>query len=268
MLKRLFAKRPLPSLPPAYRVYAIGDIHGRLDLFEDLLTLIAADNAARGAVHVDLVLLGDLIDRGPASAGVVRRAMQKPSWAAQLVALMGNHEEAMVEAFDGNLEMARIWLRVGGLEALQSWGVDVSRFENVSVDEAMTMARKAVPPDERAWMARMRTFYAVGNYYFVHAGVRPGVPLPKQHSKDAFWIREEFLGSRTHHGAMIVHGHSISKDVEMFDNRIGIDTGAYATGRLTALCLEGTERWLLQTKPKADGFNARSQTRLTATDPI
>jgi serine/threonine protein phosphatase 1 len=247
MLKRLFAKRPAPSLPPGRRVYAVGDIHGRLDLFDALLGSIATDNAKRCAAHVDLILLGDLIDRGPESAGVVRRAMEKPAWVTQLVALMGNHEEAMVEALNGNLDMARIWLRVGGQAALTSWGIDFSQLDEAHTEEIIVVARRLVPQVERAWLSRMRTSYTLGDYHFVHAGVRPGIALSRQTTKDAYWIRDDFLASRAHHGAMIVHGHSISPDVETLDNRIGIDTGAYVTGRLTALCLEGSDRWLLQT---------------------
>jgi serine/threonine protein phosphatase 1 len=252
MLRRLFSKRPTPvdpAIPAGRRVYVIGDIHGRLDLLDDLLGQIRGDNAAREPSSVELVLLGDLIDRGPDSAGVVRRAMIKPAWADQLVALKGNHEDAMLEALDGNFEMARIWLRVGGQAALLSWGLDFGPLENGTIEDVILAARAVIPAAERSWLCRMRTSYQIGDYYFAHAGIRPKTSLDKQIPYDLLWIREVFLESRVDHGLMIVHGHSISPEVEILSNRIGIDTGAYMTGKLTALCLEGDNRWFLQTEP-------------------
>jgi serine/threonine protein phosphatase 1 len=248
ILTRLFSGKALPpaEIPPGQRVYAIGDIHGRDDLFGQLLALIEADNATRAPASVELVLLGDLIDRGPDSAVVVRRAMRLVEGRATIV-LKGNHEAAMLDALSGDREMLSLWLKFGGKASLVSWGVDEVLVEQGAFEDVLAAANKAVPMAERAWLARTRQWTQIGDYYFVHAGVRPGVPLERQTAEDCLWIRDEFLASTRYHGAVIVHGHSISAAVEDCGNRIGIDTGAYASGQLTALGLEGSDRWLIQT---------------------
>jgi serine/threonine protein phosphatase 1 len=248
MLSRLFSRKEIrpKSVPPGRRVYAIGDIHGRLDLLDRLLAMIEEDQRGRAPIVPDIVLLGDLIDRGADSAGVVRRAMAPPAW-ARLIALMGNHEASMIEALHGKADAMRMWLRFGGRESLLSWGVPADLIDEGTTEEIAAAATAAIPRDELAWLARLRQHARIGDYFLVHAGVRPGTDLDRQSPKDSYWIREEFLESRRDHGAVIVHGHSISPDVEEYDNRVGIDTGAYASGRLTALALEGEDRWLLQT---------------------
>jgi serine/threonine protein phosphatase 1 len=233
-------------LPEGRRVYAIGDVHGRSDLFEQLLAMIETDHRGRAAADADLVLLGDLVDRGPDSRGVVERAMTTPAWARQTT-LMGNHEEIMLQVLDGARDQLSLWLKVGGRETLASWGVDLSLIEDGTISEILDAAHAAIPASVVRWLMGLRQSLSIGDYFFVHAGVRPGVPLDRQDKGDSFWIREEFLASSRHHGAMIVHGHSIATEVDWLPNRIGIDTGAYATGRLTALCLERDEQWFLQT---------------------
>lgn len=234
------------SLPPGLRLYAIGDIHGRLDLFDALLARLEADHRSRGACRAEIVLLGDLIDRGTDSAGVVRRAMTPPDWAG-IVALKGNHEAAMLDALDGDRTMMQIWLRNGGVSALRSWGVSEEVLAGGTIAELIDAARQVIPPAELAWLAQGQQSVRIGDYFFVHAGVRPRIALDRQQPADSFWIREEFLDSKVMHGAMVVHGHSVATEVEERPNRIGIDTGAYATGRLTALCLEAAERWFIST---------------------
>ena len=250
MLDRLMKRRlpPDPAIPPDRRVYAIGDVHGRLDLLEALLEIIREDHAGRAvtAGAAEVVLLGDLIDRGPDSAGVVDRVMRSPEW-ARFIVLRGNHEDAMLKALDGDRAMMKTWLRNGGDAALRSWGMTPSELRGGSFDEVLEAAEAYVPAAHRAFIARGRQSIQIGDYYFVHAGVRPGVRLAEQCADDQLWIRQEFLGSDAHHGAMIVHGHSISASAELLPNRIGLDTGAYASGRLTALGLEGTDRWILTT---------------------
>jgi serine/threonine protein phosphatase 1 len=248
MLYRLFSRKGVrrTRVPSGRRVYAIGDIHGRLDLLDRLLCLIKEDQLGRVAVTPNILLLGDLIDRGSDSAGVVRRAMTMFSW-AQLEVLMGNHEVAMLEALRGSPNAMRMWLHVGGRESLISWGVPCELIEEGTNEDVASAAMAAIPQLELEWIASLRQYVRIGDYFFVHAGVRPGVDLDCQSPLDSYWIREEFLNSRRDHGALVVHGHSISTDVEERNNRIGIDTGAYATGKLTALCLENDERWFLQT---------------------
>jgi len=245
MLSR-FLNRSKPGLPPGVRVYAVGDIHGRADLLDQLLDMLRRDDAERGDADTRLVFLGDLIDRGAASREVVTRVRAGVDWASTIT-LMGNHEAVMLDILDGQSETLAQWLRFGGIETLESWGVPRSLVEQGTRQDVLSALRDAVTPEERAWLGRLRTSLRMGDYYFVHAGIRPAIPLEKQIDDDRLWIREEFLESRKKHGAMIVHGHSISHDVEELSNRIGLDTGAYLTGKLTAIGLQGQDRWFLTT---------------------
>lgn len=250
-LARLFGRsRPAPkapSIPPGRRVYAIGDVHGRRDLLDTLLERLRNDDAARGThIATEIILLGDLIDRGPDSAGVVRRAMAGVDWAATVV-LKGNHEAAMIDGLDSDRDMLRLWLEQGGDSALASWNVDEEIIRDAPLDALIAAARAAIPASQLAWLSARPLSYRRGDYYFVHAGIRPGVPLEEQTPRDAMWIRETFLNSTRDHGVVVVHGHTRTIEVEDRGNRIGIDTGAYATGRLTALGLEGEDRWILST---------------------
>jgi len=244
-LQFLKKRRSGPAIPDGLRVYAIGDIHGRLDLFERLLIRIEEDTRQRGIAENLVILLGDLIDRGPDSAGVVHRAMVPLEW-GRIVTLKGNHEAAMLDALEGNSKMLRIWLRNGGREAVTSWGLDLGSETDIDTDEVRAAVRTVIPPPQIAWLHRLAISLHIGDYFFVHAGVRPGVALDKLETRDALWIRDEFLTSDRSHGAIIVHGHTPRDEVEERPNRIGIDTGAYFSGRLTALALEGGHRWFLQ----------------------
>jgi len=241
----LFGRPRRPELPEGSRVYAIGDVHGRLDLLRALLSRIRKDDAGRPPADTRIILLGDLIDRGPDSAGVVAMAMQ-PLDFATVTALQGNHEAMMLAALDGNPEALAGWLRFGGRQALASWGVAQRLLEDDDADRILDAARALIPEAQRQWLAERPKGVHLGDYYFVHAGVRPRLPLHRQSDEDQLWIREPFLSSRARHFAMIVHGHSVTPDVEWMPNRIGIDTGAYATGRLTALALDGAHQWILQ----------------------
>ena len=249
MLSR-FLRSSQPAVPPDHRVYAVGDVHGRVDLLDQLLDVLQRDNAARGPAQTSLVFLGDLIDRGPDSRSVVTRVRAGVDW-ARTITLMGNHEAVMLDVLDGRSETLTQWLRFGGTETLESWGISRQAIQESTRDELIDTLRNTVAADERAWLGRLRTSLRIGDYYFVHAGVRPDVPLDKQDDEDRLWIREEFLESRKKHGAMIVHGHSINRDVEDLPNRIGLDTGAYASGKLTAVGLEARDRWFLSTAPGA-----------------
>jgi serine/threonine protein phosphatase 1 len=248
MIRKFFTpKAPREAtLPPKRRVYAVGDIHGRLDLLEKILNLIAADQEKRATVRPEIIFLGDLVDRGPDSAGVVRRLMEPPSW-ARVAILMGNHESAMLTALGGDYPALDMWLNVGGREALQSWGMSAETLDEGGLEDIVRQAFAIIPQDELAWLTQLRQNMQIGDYFFVHAGVRPGVALDRQNPYDNMWIRDDFLSSKQDHGAMIVHGHTIAPDVVERSNRIGIDTGAYQSGKLTALCLEGAARWYLQT---------------------
>lgn len=234
------------SVPDDVRVYAIGDVHGRMDLLEQLLEKIEADNVARDRRNETiLIYLGDLIDRGPQSRDVVHRAMAPLGW-ARTISLMGNHEAVMLAALDGDQRMLGDWLDYGGEATLASWGISQALIERGASVELHAALLHAVTRDEYGWMGRMRQHVRLRDYYFVHAGVRPGVPLDGQSDDDCYWIRDDFLRSRRRHGAIIVHGHTPVSEIALRPNRIGIDTGAYATGILTALGLDGSDRWFIQ----------------------
>jgi serine/threonine protein phosphatase 1 len=252
---------PTRALPAGQRVYAIGDIHGRLDLFEVLVAAIEEDDAARGPAQTTVILLGDLIDRGADSAGVVRAARD---WQARrkVRIIGGNHEELLFGALD-NEDILKVFLRHGGRETVLSYGVDAEAYEAASYAEVQAMMRAAIPEEDLAFMRSFEESVRIGDYLFVHAGIMPNTPFERQRPGDLRWIREPFLGFPGDHGFTVVHGHSIAEEPELKNNRIGIDTGAYYSGRLTALALEGTERWLVATLEAEDGA-VRALTRSTA----
>ena len=232
------------AIPPGERVYAVGDIHGRLDLFEALIETIEADDAAAGPANTTVILLGDLVDRGPASAGVIARAR---SWQQKrnVRILGGNHEEMFLRSFK-DIETFRHFLRHGGRETVLSFGVDRERFLPATLEEAQTLMAEAVPEEDIAFLEGFEDMIAIGDYLFVHAGIDPRVPITEQRTKDLRWIREPFLSYPDSHGAVVVHGHTITETPEDCGNRIGIDTGAFMSGRLTALVLQGTSRRYLE----------------------
>ena len=233
-----------PAIPVGMRVYAIGDVHGQADLLADLLRQIERDNAARPPARVRTVLIGDIIDRGIDSAKLVRNLSARMP--AGLICLRGNHEAAMVDAWNGDRAALRMWLAYGGRDTLTGFGATPDELDGTE-DEQLATLWARVPRTVIDWMRALPLTYPCGDYLFVHAGVRPGVALRRQTAEDMLWIREPFLTSDRAHGKMIVHGHTPVDDVEILPNRIGIDTGAYMSGRLSAIGLEGTERWVLQT---------------------
>ncbi len=237
-----------PATPRGVRVYAIGDVHGRLDLLDELLWRIL-DDAARAADAVrHIVFLGDLIDRGPDSAGVIERLAGEPPDGFGVLFLRGNHEAALLE-FLTDTRVGPGWLAYGGLATLASYGVPAPAEDGRHEGLADTQARlrAALPPRHLRFLRDLRTSATIGDYLFVHAGVRPGVPLERQKVRDLLWIREEFLTSAADHGKVVVHGHTITPEPVVRPNRIGIDTGAYATNRLTCVVLDGTERRFIMT---------------------
>jgi serine/threonine protein phosphatase 1 len=246
-LRQIFARTDdavTAALPDGQRVYAVGDIHGRRDLFEVLIGAIEADDDAAGPAETTVILLGDLVDRGPDSAGVIALARQWQRRRAVRI-LYGNHEEMFVRSLT-EPEMFRHFLRHGGRETILSYGVDRARFGPASLEQAQGLMRAAVPAEDIAFVESFEDMIALGDYLFVHAGIDPRVPLEEQSRHDLRWIREPFLSCADAHGAVVVHGHTICDAPEDLGNRIGIDTGAYASGRLTALVLEGTSRRYLE----------------------
>lgn len=233
---------------PNERIYAIGDIHGRLDLFTALLRLIEADNAARmfDEAVASIVVLGDFIDRGPQSREMVS-LLRRSSELAHFTVLLGNHEACLLDCADGRADPRDGWLDFGGAETLASFGIAPPRDDEDCLDFAERLTA-GIGRETLDWLAGLPLSERSGDFFFCHAGIRPKVNLARQTREDLLWIREPFLSNRANHGAVIVHGHSISGEIDVAANRIGIDTGAYATGRLTALGLAGEELWWLQTE--------------------
>ncbi len=226
-------------LPLGHRVYAIGDIHGCLDRLRTLHAAIAADLAARPVSDPLLVHVGDYVDRGPDSAGVVRLlAAGDPIPGVPTVNLMGNHERTMIDALEGIGPSATDWMISGGREALASWGGDP--------DAPRTTWPAHVPPDDMAFLRGLALRHQVGGYLFVHAGIRPGVALSAQTEQDMITIRNSFLYSEQDFGVVVVHGHTPRIAPEIRFNRIGIDTGAVFNGRLTCAVLEADQIGFIQ----------------------
>jgi serine/threonine protein phosphatase 1 len=249
MVLRTLFSRKAPVLPPrsvaaGQRIYAIGDIHGRRDCLDDLLLLIGEDDRERPAAKTTLVFLGDLVDRGPDSRGVIDR-LSKLAGSQNCVFLMGNHEEVFVDAWEGDEAALRLFHRIGGRETLLSYGVSPAAYDRADFAELCALMAAHVPVEDIAFLRSFRDTWRSGDYLFVHAGIKPGVPIEEQRPADMRWIRDRFLDDPRDHGVTVVHGHSITPEVEDLPNRIGIDTGAYASGRLTAVVLEGSERRFL-----------------------
>jgi len=240
-----------PEVPPGLRVYCIGDIHGRDDLLQQLHEMIVAD-AAQYEDQKKIIYLGDYIDRGPGSKQVVDRLVSTPMPGFEQVFLLGNHEQALLDFLQDARRMAA-WLQWGGRETLSSYGIVM--LPGMGLEHVELLSRQLaerLPESHKSFYAALQSDHQEGSYYFVHAGIRPGIALKKQELGDKLWIREEFTRSLELHPAVIVHGHSITSKVELLPNRIGIDTGAFYSGVLTALVLEGPSQRLLQTKPDAD----------------
>jgi len=236
------------AVPRGLRVYAIGDVHGRLDLLDHMLDLVEADGGAAPDLVKYIVCLGDYVDRGPHSRGVIERLAEGPPPGFGAIHLKGNHEASML-SFLEDIRVGPNWLTYGGTATLASYHVPPPHADSSpeELTHAQEQLRRLLPPAHRSFLDSLRTSVTIGDYVFVHAGIRPGVPLERQREDDLLWIRDDFLRSTTDHGKVVVHGHTISPEPELRANRIGIDTGAFATNRLTCLVLEGTERRFLTT---------------------
>ena len=246
-LRRAASAEPAPQVPAGIAVYAIGDIHGRLDLLSDLLGKIEEDAKSCREARRILVFVGDYVDRGPDSRGVVERVLAGvPTF--ETVCLKGNHEQVLLDFLADPLVWDH-WRRFGGLETLASYQVDRHLLfgANVAPAAIRDAFAEALPQRHKDFLASLPRSYECGDYYFVHAGVRPGIPLERQVEADQLWIREDFLDSgKTTGGRVVVHGHTPRPAPEKLDFRIGIDTGAYLTGRLTAVKLIGPQVTFLQ----------------------
>jgi serine/threonine protein phosphatase 1 len=236
-----------PAIPRDYRAYAVGDIHGRLDLLDKLLVAIEHDVAARPVRKTLLIFLGDLIDRGPDSNGVVERLRTYHHDRIKPYFLAGNHEEVLLRLLAGERGIIDSWLKYGGADCLVSYGRDPATLAGQTERTALAMVKDAIPSQHARFIGGMADTLRLGSYLFVHAGIRPGVDISLQSQTDLRWIRSPFLDHEGDHGFVVVHGHTITEAVDERPNRIGIDTGAYRTGILTALGLEGEARWVIDT---------------------
>lgn len=231
-------------VPNGVVVYAIGDIHGRDDLLSRLHEAIAADfESGRPGRHAQVIYLGDYIDRGPDSRAVLDRLLDHPVQGAECTFLKGNHEDAILKFLDAQ-EGGNKWLLLGAGATARSYGVRLRDQDGQALPAAAIRAQvsAAVPQRHLSFLRNLKLSHVVGDYLFVHAGVRPGRNLADQETQDMLWIREDFLRSRRRHEHVIVHGHAAASSVVVRRNRICIDTMAYATDRLTCLVLETTSR--------------------------
>jgi len=224
------------SVPPRERVYAVGDIHGRLDLLDRLLGMIAAYEAAHPCANTSIIFLGDYIDRGPDSRGVIECLLQGIPDGLTAYFLRGNHEAIMLRCLEGPAMFAN-WAANGGLATLKSYGVNV--LFRAEAQTLLSQLRGVLPEAHLAFLRGLKTTMEVGDYFFVHAGVRPRVPLSKQSEQDLRWIRNDFLEHDGSFEKFVVHGHTPVIEPEIRANRINIDTGAYATGKLTCFSFQG-----------------------------
>lgn len=245
----IWRKKPLPSVPDGQRIYAVGDIHGRIDLMEQMIGMIVADDRERPkAERRTLIFLGDYIDRGPDSRAVIQRLLDGMPEGIDCIPLKGNHEAMLLGSLGGLNGMLPFWLANGGRATLTSYGVPDSHSQDAFSDGRLVAAmNEALPPRHREFLDRLQISVAFGDYFFVHAGVRPGTALDAQEEDDCIYIREPFLSHGGSFGKIVVHGHTPVAEPEIRANRIGIDTGAVFTGRLTALRLEDTSQTFLAT---------------------
>lgn len=237
----------IPEIPTGRRVYAFGDLHGRLDLLSGLEGLIARDVDEAPADRVSIIGLGDYIDRGDDSRRVVDRLVEKFDGPFDLICLRGNHEGMLLNFLERPLATGSSWIKMGGWECLRSYGVDcrwnATGEELLRIREAFAVA---LPPEHLAFYAQLPLNHTVGGYFFCHAGARPGVPLIKQQERDLLWIRDGFVDRDAWFEKMVVHGHTTVTEPFVGKHRINLDTGAYATGRLTCIVLEAEQRRFLE----------------------
>jgi serine/threonine protein phosphatase 1 len=237
-----------PSLPPNLRVYAVGDVHGRADLLEKMLRKIEADHIGYTGETL-IVMLGDYVDRGHQSRAVLD-ILQKGSYGRfKLHCLRGNHEDILLRFFKDH-SVAPGWFHYGGLQTLRSYGISILNATQ-DFDDIFQLRRaldSAMPQSHKDFLESLPYMLQIGDYVFVHAGIHPDKPLDVQDPHHCMWIREPFLSSDKKLDFMVVHGHSIRMKPEVRANRIGIDTGAYATGHLTCLVLQGRDQRFISTQ--------------------
>ena len=245
-IEQLTVQGRRPSLAAGIRIYAVGDIHGRLDLLDELLARVDADLALRPSAKAIFVFLGDYIDRGSHSRETIDRLLEHRE-TNECVFLKGNHEQIAIDSLK-DPGLFQKWMRLGGVETLVSYGITPSNWTNEKrIVELQAAFHRALPHAHFRFFRDQPTSFICGDFFFAHAGVRPRIELPRQTESDLLWIRDEFLLCREDFGKTIVHGHTPTLEIEVRPNRINIDTGAFATGRLTCLVIEETTLSLIDT---------------------
>ena len=233
-----------PRMPDGVRIYAVGDVHGHSDLLAGVFEKIDADLRKRPIARPILVMLGDYIDRGPDSRGTIDLLLAR-SKIQESIFLKGNHESFVFD-FAKDPSLMRHWQKFGALDTMHSYGLaaspDMTAQELQDLADAWTAS---LPEAHSSFFSNLALSFTCGDYFFAHAGVRPGISLKSQVERDLIWIRDEFLQSDKWFGKLVVHGHTPTPEPDFRPNRINIDTGAYATARLTCLVLEGADKTIL-----------------------
>lgn len=229
------------------RVYCIGDIHGQIDLLIEIHDKILQDSTDYTGEKL-IIYLGDYIDRGQHSKEVVGFLLNKPLHGFKYIYLRGNHEQVLLDFLNLDPKIATRWFTFGGQATVLSYGVSITGIPiGDKLKQLQTNLASNIPTDHLFFFSKLIYYFEVGDYFFVHAGIKPKVKLNRQSESDMMWIRDEFLNSNIHYEKMIVHGHSVTDEPVILPNRVGIDTGAYATGKLTCLILEGEEKRFIST---------------------
>jgi serine/threonine protein phosphatase 1 len=238
-------RRQPPRLPDGLRLYVVGDIHGRADLLAQVLARIDADLAEYPTPRAVEVFLGDYVDRGPHSRQVIDLLLERGRL-RDAVFLKGNHETFVFD-FLRNPDSLEVWRQYGGFETLLSYGLSPPiKADTGERKELATAFDYLLPSAHRNFLASLKPSFMCGDFFFAHAGVKPGTPLERQREEDLLWIRDDFLLCEDDFGKFVVHGHTPVREPEIRHNRLNIDTGAFATGRLTCLILEGSTAAVLE----------------------
>lgn len=231
--------------PEGVRIYAIGDVHGRLDLIERMHELIAAEIERDRPADWRVIHLGDLVDRGPASAGVLDLLARRSEEDPRILTVVGNHDLGFLD-FLAVPRIDGLFVNHGGVETARSYGVSLDARDPGALATGRSALEAAVPVHHRAFLAGLPYSLSFGDFFFCHAGIRPGVPLAEQSPEDLVWIRQAFHHAGELHPKVIVHGHTPNAEPEILANRVNVDTAAWQTGRLTALVIEGSEKRFIQ----------------------
>lgn len=254
-----------PRVPAGQRVYAIGDVHGRLDLLTKLVARIEAHDRGRPTALTTLILVGDLVDRGPDSAGVLRFVRElRDGGPFRVRVIKGNHEEILLLAAQGNPRATRALVDIGGEATIRSFGISDEEAAEGSYADLATLLKARIPDEDVALLESSEDLIGIGDYAFVHAGIKPGVALADQDVKDLRWIRREFLDSNRRHEKIIVHGHTPTPEIEERPNRLGLDTGAFASGKLSAIGLEDDQRWFFTATDLDESYEEAADSGIAA----